>query len=164
MWPNAPSARVGIGFDVHSFAENRPLYLGGVQIPYHLGLAGHSDADVLLHAVTDALFGAVGLGDIGQHFPDTDPRWKDCRSEVFVKAAYQEALARGYTIANIDCSILAEQPKIAPHVPAIRASIAELLEIAEDCVGIKATTMERMGFVGRGEGMAAFAVVLLLAD
>jgi 2-C-methyl-D-erythritol 2,4-cyclodiphosphate synthase len=154
--------RVGLGFDVHPFAPDRPLYLGGVLIPHTLGLAGHSDADVLLHAITDAIFGAIGSTDIGQHFPNADPRWKDYSSSVFLEQAVAEARAKGFRVGNVDATILAEQPKIAPHVPAIRRKLAALLGVAEDATSLKATTMERMGFVGRGEGIAAMAVVLLV--
>lgn len=156
-----PPFRVGLGFDVHPFAPDRQLCLGGVKIPYSLGLAGHSDADVLLHALADAIFGAIGSGDIGQHFPNTDPKWKNCESRVFLEHAVAEAAEKGFFVANADCTLLAEKPKIAPHVEAIRASIAKILKVEADAVGIKATTMEKMGFVGRGEGIAAIAVVLL---
>lgn len=156
-----PPFRVGLGFDVHSFQQGRPLMLGGVQIAAPFGLAGHSDADVLLHAVADAIFGAIGSPDIGQHFPNTDQRWKNCPSSVFVREAENEACTKGYTIVNIDCTILAEKPKIAPHLEVIRQSLSALLEIPLEAISLKATTMEKMGFIGREEGMAAMVVVLL---
>jgi 2-C-methyl-D-erythritol 2,4-cyclodiphosphate synthase len=135
--------------------------LGGVDIPAEEGLEGHSDADALLHAICDAVLGALALGDIGQHFSNSDPRWKDCDSAVFVREAVRMAAERGYRVVNIDATILAEHPKMAPHVPAMRRRIAGMLGVGDDCVGVKATTMERMGFVGRGEGIAAMAVALL---
>lgn len=156
-----PPFRVGMGFDTHQFAEGRKLVLGGVEIPHTHGLLGHSDADVLLHAVCDAILGAIGEGDIGRHFPNTDPRWKDCPSVVFVRECVAMASAAGYRVANIDTVILAEQPKIGPHVAAMRAVIARELGVDEGMVGIKATTMETMGCIGREEGMVAQAVVLL---
>lgn len=158
---SVPLFRIGFGFDVHPFAENRPLYLGGIQIPSRLGLAGHSDADVLLHAVTDAIFGAVGSTDIGQHFPNTDPRWKGCASSVFVRESVEEARQKGYAIVNVDCTILAEHPKISPHIVAIRENLASLLQIPVDATSLKATTTEKLGFIGRGEGIAAMAIVLV---
>lgn len=159
--PHSPF-RVGFGFDVHPFEEGRPLYLGGILIPSQLGLAGHSDADVLLHAVTDAIFGAIGSTDIGQHFPNTDPRWKGCASSVFVREAVEEARQKGYAMVNVDCTILAEQPKISPHVVAIRENLASLLGISVDAISLKATTTEKLGFIGRGEGIAAMAIVLVV--
>jgi len=162
MPSNMPQVRVGIGFDVHPFATGRELILGGVVIPHTHGLAGHSDADALLHAVADSIFGALGLGDIGQHFPNTDPTWKDRSSRVFVEYAVEKAREHGFQIGNIDSTILAERPKIGPYVQQMRSNIAEMLGITADRVGIKATTMEKMGFVGREEGIAAMAVVLLV--
>ena len=161
MTRRMPPFRVGMGFDTHQFAEGRKLMLGGVEIPHNRGLLGHSDADVLLHAVCDAILGAVGEGDIGQHFPNSDPRWKDCPSMVFVRESVALATARGYRVSNIDVVILAEQPKIGPHVQAMRSCLAQALDVPEDCVGIKATTMETMGCIGREEGMVAQAVALL---
>jgi 2-C-methyl-D-erythritol 2,4-cyclodiphosphate synthase len=155
------SFRVGIGFDVHAFEEGRPLFLGGVQIPHTRGLAGHSDADALLHAISDAIFGALGQPDIGQHFPNTDPRWKDCPSRVFLAEAVRIAREAGYVVVNLDSTLLAEEPKMAPHIPAMRDLIAKELGIEPQQVGIKATTMEGLGFIGRREGIAAMAVVLL---
>jgi 2-C-methyl-D-erythritol 4-phosphate cytidylyltransferase/2-C-methyl-D-erythritol 2,4-cyclodiphosphate synthase len=158
--PSLPQ-RIGMGFDVHPFEPARPLFLGGVAIPDAPGLAGHSDADVLLHAIADAIFGGLGAGDIGTHFPNTDPQWRNCQSRVFVETAVAEARAVGYGVANLDCTLLVERPKIAPHVPAMKEAIAAMLGVAPDCVGIKATTMEQLGAIGRGEGIAAMAVVLL---
>jgi len=155
------SFRVGIGFDVHAFEEGRPLFLGGVQIPHTRGLAGHSDADALLHAISDAIFGALGQPDIGQHFPNTDPRWKDCPSCVFLAEAVRIAREAGYVVVNLDSTLLAEEPKMAPHIPAMRDLIAKELGIEPQQVGIKATTMEGLGLIGRHEGIAAMAVVLL---
>jgi 2-C-methyl-D-erythritol 2,4-cyclodiphosphate synthase len=156
-----PAFRVGTGFDVHQFADGRRLILGGVEIPHTRGLAGHSDADALLHAITDAILGAVAEGDIGRHFPPSEERWRDCDSMVFLKAAADIARNKGYAVSNVDAVILAERPKVLPHVAAMRVRIASALGIAEDCVGVKATTMEKMGFVGREEGIAANAVALL---
>ncbi len=162
--PGGPTMRIGTGFDVHRFAPGRRLVLGGVEIPHDRGLEGHSDADALLHAICDAILGALALGDIGQHFQNTDPRWKDCDSIVFLRECAAMARSRGYMVSNVDAVILAEQPKMAPHVTAMRIRIAAELGIGEDCVGVKATTMERMGFVGRDEGIAANAVALLVLD
>ncbi|GMA50486.1 2-C-methyl-D-erythritol 2,4-cyclodiphosphate synthase [Alicyclobacillus contaminans] len=153
--------RVGLGFDVHAFAPDRRLVLGGVEIPFTHGLAGHSDADVVLHAVMDALLGALALGDIGQHFPNTDERYRNADSKLLCEQVYAMIRSRGYQVGNIDVMIMAEQPKIAPHTTAMRACIAELVGCTMDAVSVKATTMEKMGFVGRREGIAAQAVVLL---
>ena len=157
-----PPFRVGTGFDVHAFAASRPLVLGGVRIPSDVGLLGHSDADALIHAICDAILGAVAEGDIGRHFPDTDPRWKDCDSTVLLARCAAIAADRGYRVGNVDAMVMAEKPRLAPHVEAMRRRIGEVLAVPHDCVGIKATTMEKMGFVGRGEGIAVNAVVLLL--
>ena len=135
--------------------------LGGVAIPFDRGLAGHSDADAVLHAVTDAILGALAAGDIGELFPDSDARWKNADSAVFVRHAVALAREKGYAVANCDVTVLAEQPKLTPHKPAMRQRIAELLDVPVDAVAVKAKTNEQMGFVGRGEGLAAFAVVLL---
>lgn len=149
---------VGIGYDVHRLAEGRKLVLGGVEIPYHRGLEGHSDADALMHAICDAVLGAVGEGDIGHFFPNTDPRWKDAPSRVFLEeAAKQVALRRG-RIVNIDATLAAQQPKIAPYIAAMKSNIADALGLRPNKVGIKATTNEHLGFVGREEGIAAMAV------
>ncbi|MET3574313.1 2-C-methyl-D-erythritol 2,4-cyclodiphosphate synthase [Bhargavaea ullalensis] len=153
--------RIGQGFDVHEFAEDRPLIIGGVTIPHERGLIGHSDADVLLHTVTDAALGAVGGWDIGHHFPDTDAAFKDADSAVLLERVWADIEAKGYRLGNVDCTIMAQRPKMAPHIPAIRARIAELLHAEEDRVNVKATTTEKLGFVGREEGIAAMAVILL---
>jgi 2-C-methyl-D-erythritol 2,4-cyclodiphosphate synthase len=153
--------RVGFGFDVHQLVEGRELWLGGVQIPHSVGALGHSDADVLLHAVCDALLGAVALGDIGKHFPDTDQRWKGADSKVLLKAVVELLDERGWTVGNVDASLVLERPKIMSHVPAMQRIIAELLSVGEDAVSIKATTNERMGYVGREEGVCAYAVALV---
>lgn len=153
--------RIGNGVDVHRFVPGRPLILGGIEIPYDFGLEGHSDADVLLHAICDAILGALSAGDIGHHFPNTDPKWKDCASSVFLAECRRIAAKRGYRIVNIDATILAEEPRIAPHIPAMREKIAGILQIPENCVGLKATTTETLGFVGRLEGIVGLAVALL---
>lgn len=153
--------RVGLGHDRHRLCPGRPLILGGVRIEHELGLDGHSDADVLLHAVTDALLGALGLGDIGEWFPNTDPRWQGADSVIFVQAATREVRSRGWEIGNLDCTLHAERPKLSPLKPAIRSRLAELLEIAEDRINVKAKTGERVGPIGRQEAIDADAVVLL---
>ncbi|WP_243292361.1 2-C-methyl-D-erythritol 2,4-cyclodiphosphate synthase [Bacillus sp. FJAT-47783] len=154
--------RIGQGFDVHQLAEDRPLIIGGIEIPYEKGLLGHSDADVLLHTIADACLGAVGEGDIGKHFPDTDPAFKDADSAKLLMHVWEIVKEKGYMLGNIDCTIIAQKPKMAPHIPQIRKRIAELLEADEECVNVKATTTEKLGFTGRGEGIAAQAVVLLM--
>lgn len=153
--------RIGNGFDVHQFAEGRKLIIGGVDIPYEKGLLGHSDADVLLHAVCDALLGALALGDIGMHFPDTDQKYKNADSKILLKNVYGLIKDRGYGVINLDCSLLLQKPKIAKHVPEMRRIIAGLIETGEDRVSVKATTTEKLGFVGREEGAAAMASVLI---
>lgn len=153
--------RVGFGFDVHQLVEGRELWLGGVLVPHAVGALGHSDADVLLHAVCDALLGAVALGDIGQHFPDTDVRWKGSDSKVLLKAVVTLLHERGWEVGNVDATLVLEKPKIMPHVPAMRTTMAPLLGVAEDAVSIKATTNEKMGYVGRQEGVCAYAVALV---
>lgn len=153
--------RVGQGYDSHRLVEGRPLILGGVEIPFELGLDGHSDADVLLHAITDAVLGAAALGDIGQHFPPSDPKWKGADSRVLLKAVVALAKEKGWTVVNCDATIVAERPKIGPHMPAIRASVAETLGVSEEVVNVKAKTNEKMDAVGRMEGMMAQAVVLM---
>lgn len=155
------TVRVGFGFDVHQLVEGRELWLGGVRIAHAVGALGHSDADVLLHAVCDALLGAVALGDIGQHFPDTDQAWKGADSKELLKAVVGKITERGWTVGNVDCTLVLERPKIMPHVAAMRAAMAPLLNVAEDAVSIKATTNEKMGFVGREEGVCAYAVALI---
>jgi 2-C-methyl-D-erythritol 2,4-cyclodiphosphate synthase len=155
--------RVGSGFDVHAFGPGEHVMLGGVRIAAPRGVVAHSDGDVLLHALTDALLGAAGLGDIGQHFPDSDPQWKGAASSRFVEHAVKLLAARGWRVVNADLTLLSETPRIAPHRDAIRASIAAVLGVAADAVNLKATTTEKLGFVGRGEGLAASAVVLVCA-
>jgi 2-C-methyl-D-erythritol 2,4-cyclodiphosphate synthase len=154
--------RVGLGFDVHAFASHRRLVLGGVEIPHDKGLLGHSDADVVLHAVMDAVLGALALGDIGHHFPNTDERFKDADSRELCRHVYRLICEQGYSIGNMDVMIMAEQPKIGPYIPQMRECIAALFGCDIGSVSIKATTMEGMGFVGRKEGIAAQAVVLLM--
>jgi 2-C-methyl-D-erythritol 2,4-cyclodiphosphate synthase len=153
--------RVGQGFDVHALVAGRKLIIGGVDIPYEKGLEGHSDADVLLHAVTDALLGAAGLGDIGRHFPDTDPRYKGADSRVLLRAAMDKVREAGWRVGNVDATIIAQAPRMAPHVAAMQANIAADLGAAEGTINVKAKTTERLGFTGRGEGIAAEAVALL---
>jgi 2-C-methyl-D-erythritol 2,4-cyclodiphosphate synthase len=150
--------RVGIGYDVHGFAAGRKLILGGVEIPHSKGLDGHSDADVLLHAICDAVLGAIGEGDIGHFFPNTDPRWKAAPSRVFLQEAARQVASRQGKIVNVDATVIAEAPRILPHVQQMKIHIAEALGIQLDRVGLKATTNERMGFIGREEGIAAMAV------
>jgi 2-C-methyl-D-erythritol 2,4-cyclodiphosphate synthase len=149
---------VGIGYDVHALVEGRPLFLGGVEIPHTHGLEGHSDADALLHAITDAVLGAIGEVDIGHLFPNTDPAWRNAPSRIFVEEAARRVRARGGRIVNVDASLVAESPKIYPHLALMKERIASALGIPVSKVGVKATTNERMGFVGRKEGIAAMAV------
>ena len=156
--------RVGHGFDVHAFAENRRLIIGGVDIPYELGLAGHSDADVLLHAICDALLGAAGLGDIGRHFPDSDAAFAGIDSRILLRRVVVQLQQLGWRIGNVDTTIIAQAPKMAPHIARMTAHIASDLGIGIDRVNVKATTTEKLGFTGRGEGIAAEAVCLLLRD
>ena len=153
--------RIGEGWDIHALLEGRPLMLGGVQVPYSKGLLGHSDADALLHASTDALFGAAGMGDIGTHFPDTDATFKGADSAVLLAEAARRVRAQGYAIGNVDSTIIAQAPKLAPHIGAMRTRIADVLGIALDCVNVKAKTAEKMGPVGEGQAIEARAVVLL---
>jgi 2-C-methyl-D-erythritol 2,4-cyclodiphosphate synthase len=155
--------RIGNGFDVHALAPGRKLVLGGVNVPYERGLEGHSDADVLLHAIIDAILGALALGDIGTHFPDTDARWKGADSRVLLRHVVGMATTRRFAVENLDATVIAQAPKLAPHVPAMRKNIAADLGCAVEQVSIKATTTERLGFAGRGEGIAALATVLLFA-
>jgi ygbB family len=150
--------RVGIGYDVHRLVEGRKLILGGVDIPYENGLLGHSDADVLLHAVSDALLGAAALGDIGKHFPDTDERFAGADSGKLLAEAVRLIRAEGYAIGNVDATIVAQAPKLQPHIPAMRENIARILGLDLGDVNVKATTEERLGFTGSGEGMSAYAV------
>lgn len=153
--------RIGQGFDVHQLVEGRKLMIGGVELPFEKGLLGHSDADVLLHAITDAILGAAGLGDIGHLFPDTDPKFKDADSVKLLEEANKKVLVTGFTIGNIDCTILAEQPKMKPYLGQMKAVIASTCQIEENQINLKATTMEKMGFIGQEEGMGAIAVALL---
>ena len=156
--------RVGHGFDVHAFAENRKLIIGGVEIPHELGLAGHSDADVLLHAICDALLGAAGLGDIGRHFPDTDMAFAGIDSRILLRRVAEQLRERNWRVGNVDATIIAQAPKMAPHIARMTAHIAEDLGIALDRVNVKATTTEKLGFTGRREGIAAEAVCLIGRD
>jgi 2-C-methyl-D-erythritol 2,4-cyclodiphosphate synthase len=153
--------RVGQGVDVHPFDTDRPLILGGVRISESGGLAGHSDADAVLHAITDAILGAAGAGDIGHYFPSSDERWRNADSAVFVREAMRLLRERNATLSNVDVTILAQQPKLAPFRKAMVASIARLLELREDRVNVKATTTDHLGFIGRGEGICAMAIVLV---
>jgi 2-C-methyl-D-erythritol 2,4-cyclodiphosphate synthase len=153
--------RIGQGLDVHAFATGRKLKIGGVEIPHHKGLAGHSDADVLLHAICDALLGAAGLGDIGHHYPDTDPAFSEIDSRKLLRDVAQKLAGLKLKVVNVDATIVAEAPRMAPHVKRMAANIAADLGIEPAAVNIKATTTERLGFIGRGEGIAAMAVVLV---
>lgn len=153
--------RIGFGYDVHAFAPNRPLVLGGVTIPFEHGLSGHSDADTVIHAIVDALLGAAALGDIGKHFPSNDERWKNQPSTVFLDYTYDLLCQYQYRISNIDATIVAERPKLAPHVQAMRAHLAEHLHLDINQVSVKATTTDGLGFAGRQEGIACYAVVLI---
>lgn len=159
---NLAAMRIGEGWDTHALVAGRPLVLGGVTIPHAVGLLGHSDADALLHAITDALFGAAGLGDIGRHFPDTAAEFKGADSRCLLAEAARRVRAQGWSIVNVDSTIVAQAPKMAPHIPAMREAIAQALEIAVDCVNVKAKTAERLGPVGRGESIEARAVCLLV--
>ncbi|MBB5148895.1 MULTISPECIES: 2-C-methyl-D-erythritol 2,4-cyclodiphosphate synthase [Ureibacillus] len=154
--------RVGQGFDVHAFQEGRPLIIGGIEIPHTKGLVGHSDADVLLHAITDAALGAIGEGDIGRHFPDTDPKYKDADSAKLLEYIWKIVNDKGYILGNVDCTIMAQKPKMAPYIEQMRNRIAELLDANPSQVNVKATTTEKLGFVGREEGIAALATILLI--
>ena len=156
-----PKMRIGIGYDVHRLVEDRPLVLGGVTIEHSLGLLGHSDADVLLHAISDAVLGAVGLGDIGQHFPDTDPAWKGADSRKILEAVNEMARKKGYACTNVDAVVVAQKPKLAPYMGSMCANVAACLGIAVEAVNIKATTTEGLGPEGRCEGISAQAVVMM---
>lgn len=156
--------RVGQGFDVHALVPGRRLVLGGVEIPHERGLLGHSDADVLLHAITDAILGAAGLGDIGRLFPDSDAQFKDADSRALLRRAVQRAGEEGWKVGNVDATVIAERPKIGPHVPAMRACIAADCGIDAGAVNVKGKTSEKLGYAGRGEGIAAQAAVLLVGD
>ena len=154
--------RVGHGYDVHRFAENRKLIIGGVDIDFELGLLGHSDADVLLHAISDALLGAAGLGDIGKHFPDTDAEYKNIDSRILLRRVAELIKNEGYTVSNVDCTIVAQKPKLAPHIQNMKQNIAEDLSIDEGRVNVKATTEEGLGFTGEMKGISAHAVALIV--
>ncbi|HUM47228.1 MAG TPA: 2-C-methyl-D-erythritol 2,4-cyclodiphosphate synthase [Chitinophagales bacterium] len=155
------SVRIGFGFDVHQLAAERALVLGGVTVPFSKGLSGHSDADVLIHAICDALLGAAGLRDIGFHFPNTDDQYKNIDSRELLKRVMKQLVEKKFRIGNIDATLCLEQPKINPHIPAMKKALADTLGIAEDDISIKATTNERMGFIGREEGVTAYAVALI---
>jgi len=156
--------RVGFGYDVHPLVTGRPFYLGGVEIPYLFGLKGHSDADVLLHAICDAMLGAIAEGDIGKHFPDTDPQYREIRSTVLLKNVSNKLRAKGFHLLNIDATIVAQRPKLIDVIPRMVKEIAAVLEIPPERVSVKATTSEGLGFTGRGEGIAAYAVALVEED
>lgn len=153
--------RIGQGFDVHAFIEGRRLILGGVDIPYDRGLAGHSDADVLLHAICDALLGAAALGDIGHHFPDTDPQYAGANSRELLREVYRRVQQEGYMLSNLDCTVIAQAPKLAPFIDDMCSHIASDLDVEMNRINVKATTTEKLGFTGRGEGIAAQAIALL---
>jgi 2-C-methyl-D-erythritol 2,4-cyclodiphosphate synthase len=154
--------RTGIGFDVHAFEKGRKLILGGIEIPFDKGLSGHSDADVVLHAITDALLGALALGDIGIHFPNTDEKYKNADSSIFTKKAKELVEEKGYEISNVDVAVAIEKPKISPYTLGIRENISKILELSADKISIKATTSEKLGFVGREEGAFAYAVATVV--
>ena len=156
--------RVGYGYDVHRLAENRDFWMGGVKIDHSLGLLGHSDADVLIHAICDAVLGAANMRDIGFHFPDTDPKYKGADSKVLLQRTIELIASKGFRVGNIDCTVCAERPKLNPHVEAMRQCLASLIQVDEDAISIKATTSERMVVVGREEGIAAYCVALIEKD
>jgi 2-C-methyl-D-erythritol 2,4-cyclodiphosphate synthase len=156
--------RIGHGYDVHRLVRERPLVLGGVEIPYEYGLLGHSDADVLLHAVSDAVLGALGLGDIGRYFPDTDPAYKGVNSLLLLEHVIGLAQTRGFRVSNLDTTIVAQKPKLAPYVSQMVTNLANACQVPSGCVNVKATTTEELGFTGRGEGISAHAVVLMTTD
>jgi 2-C-methyl-D-erythritol 2,4-cyclodiphosphate synthase len=153
--------RIGQGYDVHALVAGRRLVIGGVQIPYEMGLAGHSDADVLLHAICDALLGAAALGDIGSHYPDSDPQYSEADSRELLRATARKVAAAGYRIVNVDCTIVAQAPRMAPHIARMTGNIATDLGIQPAAVSVKATTTEKLGYIGRGEGIAAQAIALI---
>ena len=155
------SLRIGYGYDVHQLAEGEDLIVGGIHVPYHLGSVGHSDADVLLHVICDALLGALALGDIGTLFPDTDPAYKGIDSKVLLKRTYELVKQEGWALANVDSTVCLQLPKLKSHIPTMQAIVAELLDVEPNQIGIKATTTERLGFVGEQKGISAHAVVLL---
>jgi 2-C-methyl-D-erythritol 2,4-cyclodiphosphate synthase len=153
--------RIGFGYDVHAFAKGRPLILGGVTIPFEIGLTGHSDADVVIHAIVDALLGAAALGDIGQHFPSNDVQWENQPSSVFLDYTYDLLCQQNYAICNIDTTIVAQHPKLAPHIQAMRTHLAERLHLTLEQLSVKATTTDGLGFAGRQEGIACYAAALI---
>lgn len=155
------SIRVGFGYDVHTFAEGRELWLGGIKIEHKVGLLGHSDADVLIHALCDALLGAANLRDIGFHFPDTSKEFKNIDSKILLKDTMLLLRSKGYEFGNVDCTVCAEEPKLNPHIPAMQTCLSQVMEVDIDSISIKATTSERMGFVGRKEGIAVYATALI---
>jgi 2-C-methyl-D-erythritol 4-phosphate cytidylyltransferase/2-C-methyl-D-erythritol 2,4-cyclodiphosphate synthase len=155
---------LGNGYDVHRFAEGDHVTLCGVKVPHDRSLDGHSDADVGMHAVTDAIYGALAEGDIGRHFPPSDPQWKGAASEIFLRHAVELAASRGFAISNVDCTLVCEYPKIGPHAGAMQAEMARIMGLSPDRVSVKATTSERLGFTGRGEGIAALATACLVAS
>jgi len=155
--------RIGNGFDVHAFEVGKFVILGGIKIPHKFKLCGHSDADVVLHAITDAILGALAEGDIGTHFPPDDPKWKDAESNIFLKYAMQLAAGKNFKIGNVDCTVICEKPKIKPHAELIKTNIQNILNLNKDRVSIKATTSEKLGFTGREEGIAALATVTLIS-
>jgi 2-C-methyl-D-erythritol 2,4-cyclodiphosphate synthase len=156
--------RVGFGYDVHALVTGRPLFLGGIEIPYLFGLQGHSDADVLLHAICDAMLGAIAEGDIGKHFPNTDPKYRNIRSTILLRKVSDKMREKGFHLLNIDATIVAQKPKLSDFIPRMVKEIASVLEIESGRVNVKATTSEGLGFTGRGEGIAAYAVVLVGED
>ena len=156
--------RIGNGYDIHQLVEGRPLILGGVNIPHGLGLLGHSDADVLTHAIMDALLGAIGMGDIGHYFPPSDPKWKGANSMMLLEEIMQIIQSQGWQIGNIDSTIVAEQPKLKPHLQSMRSALAQTMRVEHDQVSIKATTNEKLDAVGREEGISAYAVVLIIKN
>ncbi len=156
--------RIGYGYDVHKLVSRRPLWLGGIIIDHEFGLLGHSDADVLIHAICDAILGAANMRDIGYHFPDTDPRYKGADSKILLRDTVRIVAEKGYTISNIDATVCAERPKLKPHIPQMQQCLAEVMGIDVDDISIKATTTEQLGFTGREEGISAHAVVLLQCD
>lgn len=156
--------RLGNGYDVHKFGPGDHVVLCGVKVPHDQGLVGHSDADVGMHAITDALYGALAAGDIGRHFPPSDPQWKGAASEILLRHAVQMARDRGFVISNVDCTLVCEYPKIGPHSEAMRAALAHIMDLPVEDVSVKATTSEKLGFTGRGEGIAALATAALVAS
>lgn len=153
--------RIGQGFDVHAFTENRSCIIGGIEIPHEKGLLGHSDADVLLHTIADACLGAIGAGDIGKHFPDTDPTFKNADSQQLLAHVWQLVSEKGYQLGNLDCTVIAQRPKMAPYIEQIKQNIARILVVDPDQINVKATTTEKLGFTGREEGIASQAIILL---